>query len=64
VQATADFNLQKYEEAKGLKACTPEVNCNVLIDHQSEDTGSGAMGFPLFCALKKHFAGSNEFEES
>jgi hypothetical protein len=62
VQATADLNSQKYEEAKGLKACMLEVNCNVPFDHQSEDTGSGAMGFPLFCALKKHFTGSNKIE--
>jgi hypothetical protein len=58
----ADFNSRKYVEAKGLKGLTQEAHYNVPIDHQSEDSGSGAMGFPLFCALKKTL--SNEFEES
>jgi hypothetical protein len=30
-----------------------EAHDNVAIDHQREDSGSNAMGFPLFCKIKK-----------
>ena len=53
MEAIADFKSQKYEEAKGLKASTPEVYDNVAIDRQSEDSGSGAMGFPPLRETKK-----------
>jgi hypothetical protein len=56
VQAIADFKSQKYEEAKGLKACTPEAEMDVAIDHQSEDTGSVAMGFRQNCEGKEENA--------
>jgi hypothetical protein len=49
----ADFNVQKYEEAKGSKGLTPEAHNNVAIDHQREDSGSSAMGFSLFREIKK-----------
>jgi hypothetical protein len=61
VQAIADFKSQKYEEAKGLKACTPEVYDDVAIDRQSEDSGTGAMGFPLLRETKKKMFGGKRF---
>jgi hypothetical protein len=57
VRLIADFNLQKYEEAKGLKGLAQEACDNVRIDHhQSEDTGSGSMGFPFFWCVKERTA--------
>jgi hypothetical protein len=54
----ADFNTQKYEEAKGLtKGLTPEVHDDVAIDHKREDSGSSAMGFPLFREKKRTLPG-------
>jgi hypothetical protein len=53
VRPIPDFNEQKYEEAKGLKGLTPEVNGNVAINHQREDSGSSAMRFPFFREKKK-----------
>ena len=49
MEAIADFKSQKYEEAKGLKASTPEVHDDVAIDRQSEDSGSGAIRFRQIC---------------
>jgi hypothetical protein len=47
--------VQRHEEAKGLKGLLPEEHNNVAIDQQeSEDTGSGAIGFPPFCERKKN----------
>jgi hypothetical protein len=54
----------KYEEAEELKGCRPEVHDNVAIYHQREDSGCSAMGFPLFCEIKKTLHRSNDFEES
>ena len=64
MQAIADFNVQKNEEAEELKGSTPEVHDNVAIDDQREDSGSSAMGFPLFHEKKKTLHRSNDFEES
>jgi hypothetical protein len=62
---SADFNVHKYEEAEELRACRPEVNDNVAIDHQREDSGSSvAVGFPLFREMNKTLHPSNDFEES
>jgi hypothetical protein len=41
-----------------------EAHDKVAIDHQREDSGSSAMGFPLFCGMKKNCNGSNNFKES
>jgi hypothetical protein len=64
LQPIADCNVQKNEEAEELKGCRPEEHDNVAIDHQREDSGSSAMGFPLFCEIKKTLHRSNDFEES
>jgi hypothetical protein len=64
LQAIAYFNAQKNEEVEEIKACRSEVHDNVAIDHQREDSGSSAMGFPIFCEIKKTLHRSNDFEES
>jgi hypothetical protein len=46
LQPIADYNVKKYEEAEELKGCRPEAHDNVAIDHQREDSGSSARGFP------------------
>jgi hypothetical protein len=56
VTPIADFNARKYEEAKGLKGLTSEVNGNVAINHQREDSGSSAMRFPFFREKKENIA--------
>jgi hypothetical protein len=60
VEAITDFKSQKYDEAEGSKASMPEVYDDVAIDRQSEDSGSGAMGFPLLREMKKKILRSDE----
>jgi hypothetical protein len=55
--------LEPSESFFGLRLSqfNQEVNGNVPIDHQSEDTGSGAMRLHLFCASKKKVRGEQRF---
>jgi hypothetical protein len=62
LQAIADFNVPKCEEAKGSQACMPKVHDNVAIDHQRGDSGSSSMGFPLFCEMKKTLQREQRFK--
>jgi hypothetical protein len=54
--------VQKHEEAELLKGCRLEGHDNVAIDHQREDNGSNAMGFPLFREIKKKLQREQQFQ--
>jgi hypothetical protein len=62
LQAKLDSYVQKNEDAEEWKACTPEAHDNVAIDYQREDSGSSAMGFPLFCEMKKKLQREQQFQ--
>jgi hypothetical protein len=54
--------VHKDEEADERKGCRSEAHDNVAIDHQREDSGSSAMGFPLFCEIKKTLSQEQRFQ--